>query len=250
LTFFHYEPSEGTLHRFDPRLKLPLFIGIVVGIVRTSPAGLVLESAVGVLVFVVARLPARRILRETAWFFVLLLVMFIASAIGSSGTEIVPGIPVSVEGVLTGALLVWRLVALVMWGALLAGTTEITMLQAAIVWYLRPFRFIPSGRIATMIGLTISLVPLVFDAYREVADAQLSRGAGSIRNPVRRITLMAVPLLYKTFGRAEIIANAMESRCYSDARTYPPLRLRGADIALFSLGAVIVVAALIPGVLG
>ena len=99
----------------------------------------------------------------------------------------------------------------------------------AIVWYLSPFRFIPAGRIATMIGLTVSLIPLLFDTYRGIAEAQASRGAAGGRRPFRRLSRTAVALLIRTFSNADALVSAMEARCYVDDRTVARLRSRLSD---------------------
>lgn len=80
-----------------------------------------------------------------------------------------------------------------------------------------------------MVGLTLSLIPLVFDTYREISDAQAARCLQGRRNPLRRLRLLVLPLMLKTFGRADHLAEAMESRCYSDERTFVTLTSRRAD---------------------
>jgi len=239
IAFFHYLPRRSPLHSLDPRLKLPLFILTVSVSLHCSVAGLVLETVAVAAAAGASRLPLSTIARDLLPFSVLLALMCVAEAWSISGIPLLPPLPFTREGLIAGAELAWRLALLVALGALLAGTTSVTLLQSAVVWYLRPVLGLAAGRIATMMGLTITLIPLVFESYRQVSEAQASRGSGTIRNPLRRITLLARPLLIATFSKADTIASAMESRCYTDSRSYPTLRVARFDVLL--AGAILLV---------
>lgn len=228
LVVFHYFPGGTVVHRVDARFKLPLFLLLVAVAVHAGPFGLVLLCAATAAGVAVARLPAARIAKELRLFLLLLAMMFIARSAGdttSAGT--VKGFTAASFG--AAGLLVWRLSLLVVLGTLLSATARAAHLQSAVAWYLRPFRFLPGGRIAMMVGLTISLIPLVFDSYREISDAQAARGSHGLRQPIRRLKRVVVPLMLKTFGRANEIGAAMESRCYTDERTFARLETGAAD---------------------
>ncbi len=229
---FHYQPRRSPLHAIDPRVKLPLFLLLVATILHSGPVGLALLSLAFLLAIVSTRLPARRLLEELKLFILLLVLMFIARSIASEPGPIISAGPITLarSAVTAGALLVWRLGLLLLYGTLLAATTRSSHLQAAVAWYLSPFPFLPRARIATMVGLTISLIPLIFDSYNEISDAQRARCVQGIRNPVRRLAQLSVPLILKTFGRADTLASAIESRCYNDARSFDALKARAADL--------------------
>lgn len=225
LVAFHYQPRRSAAHRLDARFKLPVFLVLVAVTLHSGAFGLVVLTLFSLSTFTISRLPIQRFARDFRLFAVLLLVMFLVRSFGQVvGTA-------SRESMGSAGVLVWRLAILVIYGSLLAATTRASHLQAAVAWYLRPLRFIPGGRIATMVGLTISLIPLVFDTYREISDAQTARCANAIRNPIRRLRRLSVPLLLKTFGRADEIGAAMEARCYTDRRRFAPLVCRPADWA-------------------
>lgn len=239
LVAFHYQPRATVVHGIDLRFKLPLFLLVVAAALHSAAVGLLVLSLFTAVAFGLSRLPVARIAREFRSFALLLAVMFVARSLGDGATVYSPA------GVSAAAILVWRLSLLLALGTLLAGTSRVSHLQAAVAWYLRPIPFLPEGRIATMVGLTISLIPLLFDSYHEIADAQSARCIHGVRNPIRRLRSVVLPLLLKTFGRADHIAAAMESRCYRDDRTFTPLASRSADwIVLFFVvmvvGAVVV----------
>jgi energy-coupling factor transporter transmembrane protein EcfT len=196
---------------------------------RVSALGLLTIALIAAVVL--SRLPVGRIARELRLFALLLVLMFVVRSFAAdTGPYFAIGaLKLSRKGMEAAGILVWRLVLLLLYGTLFAATTRGAHLQASVAWYLRPFRFIPGARIATMVGLTVALIPLVFDSYNEVADAQRARCVERIKNPVRRVRGLAVPLILKTFGRADSLAAAIESRCYSDARSFAPLRARPSD---------------------
>lgn len=225
LVAFHYQPRATAVHGVDARFKLPLFLLLVAVALHSGAVGLLILSLFAAVSFGLSRLPAVRIAREFRLFAVLLAVMFIARSLGDGSAA--PGF--SRAGVIAAAVLVWKLSLLLILGTLLAGTSRVSHLQTAVAWYLRPIPLVPEGRIATMVGLTISLIPLLFDSYREIADAQAARCIRGAHNPIRRLRSLAIPLMLKTFGRADHIAAAMESRCYSDDRSFARLASRPSD---------------------
>ncbi len=241
LVAFHYQPGDSVLHRLDVRIELPLFLLMVAVTLRCAPLGLSFLTLLSVVTLVSAHLPLRRIAREFRLFVFLLALMFVARAFGSSEPAGGETTWLSRAAFVPAAMLVWRLALLVLLGTLFAATARAAHLQSAVAWYLKPFHFLPGGRIATMVGLTISLIPLIFDSYQEISDAQNARCVHGFRRPARRLRQLVVPLMLKTFGRADSLAAAMESRCYNDARTFAPLHVHASDWAT-AIGGVAVAA--------
>ncbi len=232
VALFHYRPGATVIHRFDPRCKLPLLLLLVTLLFHTGPRGLLVLSVVLLLGAAVARIAARGLLRGFLPLLLLILASFLAEALTVPGARPLAWLPVTREGLLRGGLLAWRLSAVILLGMLFTATTSIRELRSAIVWYLKPFPALQGGRIATMIGLTISLIPLVFDTKAEISDALRSRCIEGSGRFVRRAGALVAPLIVKTFTRADEIVQAMESRCYSDDRTVARLRARPADLLL------------------
>lgn len=247
LVAFHYQPRHTPLHRIDPRVKLPLFLLVVAVILHSGPIGLALLTVAFLLGIASTRLPVHRLFEELKLFALLLLLMFIARSVASEPGPVISAGPITLakSAVAAGGLLVWRLGLLLLYGTLLAATTRSSHLQAAVAWYLSPFPFLPRARIATMVGLTISLIPLIFDSYNEISDAQRARCVQGIRNPVRRLAQLSIPLILKTFGRADTLSSAIESRCYNDERSFDSLKARITDLFWVLGGLLLAIAALL-----
>jgi len=249
IALFHYQTRETALHRYDPRHKLPLLILMVALLFHTGAWGLLFLSALLAAGGAIGRLSLGDLFRGLLPLGLLILAGFLAEALTVPGAKVIAGLPVTREGLVKGGLLAWRLAAVVLLGTLFTATTSIRDLRSAIVWYLRPFPALHGGRIATMIGLTISLIPLVFDTQGEISDALRSRCIERSGRFVRRAGALAAPLIIKTFTRADEMVQAMEARCYSDERTVARLRARSSDwmVTILVGGAAVGFLVLFPG---
>lgn len=95
-------------------------------------------------------------------------------------------------------------------------------------------------RIALASAMAIRFVPIVAGELEEIVKAQASRGAdfGSGRKGViakaRAYLPLFVPVTVRALERAELLAEAMEARCYTgEGRTPPPERVGAArDLAI------------------
>ncbi len=229
IALFHYQPHASALHRYDARHKLPLLILLVALLFHTGIWGLLFLSALLAAGGAIGRLTLGSLLRGFLPLALLILAGFAAEALTVPGARLIAALPATKEGLRAGGLLAWRLAAVILLGTLFTATTSIRDLRSAIVWYLRPFPWLHGGRIATMVGLTISLIPLVFDTQGEISDALRSRCIERSGRFVRRAGALAAPLILKTFTRADEIVQAMEARCYTDDRTVARLRARSCD---------------------
>jgi biotin transport system permease protein len=216
LSIFHYISMDSVLHRIDPRVKLCCLVLYTVAGMFASLTGLILLSIVFIIALVLSKLPVSHMLREIRGFALILVFIILSRACNANGEQ---GINGSDQGIYQGLVLAWRLVLILVLGSILTGTTSLSKLRDAVEWFFRRIPFVPASRIAIMTGLTISLVPLVFDRASEISDAQKSRCIQQRKNPVKRIRFLISPLMSKTFVKAEEIAYAMESRCYNENRT-------------------------------
>jgi energy-coupling factor transporter transmembrane protein EcfT len=74
-----------------------------------------------------------------------------------------------------------------------------------------------------MMSLIVRFMPVIFQQAKETLDAQRARGVENRKNPVYRLVKLGIPILRRTFERADKLALAMEARCYSENRTDPRL---------------------------
>lgn len=232
LTVFHFIHRGSPLHKLDARAKL---VCMVLFSVSASLASTRLDFTILTLTLLiallVAQLPIITLLKELRYFSLLIVPVAIVHAFAVPGTPVagfpIPGL--TIEGINSGLVFAWRLVLIVVICVILTGTTSLSSLSNAIEWFLRPIPFVPASRVATMINLTFVFIPLVFDQASEMLTAQRARCIEGRRNPVKRISFIAFPLLTDTFRRTDEMVMAMEARCYCEDRTRAALTMTTND---------------------
>jgi energy-coupling factor transporter transmembrane protein EcfT len=204
LTSFGFRPGTSLLHRLDVRFKLLFLILISFMSLSGDFLRLGLLSCLLTVLIVNSRLPLKSGLRGMRFFFILLLLVMGARMVITPGDPIIEikFFSITRQGTLSGVLICWRL-------------TIIVLLGFAFVFSLKSFAFIPGKRIATMMGLTTRFIPVILNQANETAAAQRAR--------LYRLIRLGIPLIRRTFERADRLAIAMEARCYSENRTDPEL---------------------------
>jgi energy-coupling factor transporter transmembrane protein EcfT len=225
LTYFSFRPGTSLPHRLDVRFKL--FFLILISLISLSGDFLRLGIFTSLLTVLVihARLPLKSGLKGLRFFFFLLLLVLLARMLTTPGDALfeIKSYAVTRQGILSGVLICWRLTIIVLLGFVFVFTTR------AVEWVLKPMAFIPGKRIATMMSLTTRFVPVILNQANETAEAQRARGVENRKNPVYRLIRLGIPLIRRTFERADKLAVAMEARCYTENRTDPELSATRTD---------------------
>jgi energy-coupling factor transporter transmembrane protein EcfT len=238
LTIFGFRQGASFLHQLDVRFKLIFLVLISLASLKAQVPGLSLLTLILVVALINVRVSLGSILKDLRYASVLLIFIFAARALSTSGSALVEFKIISItrEGLYEGALVCWRLVIVIITGMAFVLTTRPSEIKAAVEWILRPFPFVPAKRIATMMSLIVRFMPVIFQQAKETLDAQRARGVENRKNPVYRLVKLGIPILRRTFERADKLALAMEARCYSENRTDPRLSSGIKDwIALFAV---------------
>lgn len=236
LTAFHFRPGTSLLHTLDVRFKILSFVLISISSIKAYPPALSILTLTVFYAILISCLQFKSILKELRYFFVLLVFIFIARAVFVQTSPLVDQQAVAWQGIYDGALVCWRLLLVVLFGLIFVSTTRPSDIRTAVEWFLIPFPFIPGKRVATMMSLIMRFVPLILDQARETIDAQRSRGAENRKNPVYRLIKLIIPIMIRTFEKADKLAVAMEARCYSEKRTNKALASAKSDwIILFGV---------------
>jgi len=172
----------------------------------------------------------QRLMPALARFMPFLLFVFIARWLSTPGRPLCAALPpaLTIEGLQIGMTAGLRLAALVLMSMLLTRTTLPSQFSAGIAWLGRPIPWLPEKKAAIMLGLALRLLPLILQQLKETAEAQRARGVGNRKNPIFRLTCLALPAMRQLFARADHLADAMLARGYTDARVWhvPPLKPR------------------------
>jgi biotin transport system permease protein len=188
---------------------------------------------------VCCRLPVKAVAHDLRAWSVFLIFIFLVQALASPDPErtFFPWLPVSKSGLTDAALTCWRLGLMLGYGVLFTLVTKPRALQNALIWFLKPFPFLPAQRIALMVTLTIRLLPLIMDQMDEVALATRSRLGNQRKDLLRKAKFLVLPLFRRSLIRADELALALAARGYREDRpmNLPRIPLRH-WLALIPLG--------------
>jgi len=217
---FHYFPGDSLLHRWDARCR---FLGLALatfGLLHMNEKALLLFSMVLVGIMACCRLPVRALAHDLKSWAIFLVFIFLVQVVGSPDPErtFLPWLPVSTSGLLAAALTCWRLGLMLCYGVLFTLVTKPRDLQDALIWFLKPFPFLPAQRIALMVTLTVRLLPLIMDQREEVALAARSRLGNQRKNLLHKAKFMVLPLFRRSLIRADELALALAARGYCEDR--------------------------------
>jgi energy-coupling factor transporter transmembrane protein EcfT len=216
-----YQPGRSYLHGLDVRHKLAAVAIITLGSVYASLWGLLMWTVILVIACHSAGMRGWQMLKDLRWVWLLLAGVWVARALSIPGSSALTlgALVVSYEGMVSGTLICWRLVNIILLGLLLTATTRAAQITAAVEWLLNPVPGVPAQRVGTMLGLVVRFVPEFVVQAHEISAAQKARGIQGRKNPIYRLRHMALPLLRRTFETADELALAMQARCYADQRT-------------------------------
>jgi biotin transport system permease protein len=231
LNAFSFRPGRSCLHGLDARVKI---LGLMLISILSLKAGSISLALLTIILIVLAAdcgLSISRLAGELRYFFLLLLLIFVARALSTPGETVwqVKALTVTREGLWAGMLVCWRLLIVIAGSLLLVISTRTSRITGAVQWYFKPVPFVNETRVALMMGLVVRFIPGLLLRAAETADAQRARCVENRKNPVYRMTVLVIPLLRNIFLQAEELVQAMQARGYTGRRTPPEFLMRRVD---------------------
>lgn len=224
MIFGRYVPADSTIHKLDPRSKL-LIIFLFVCIIFLANNG-VTYALIGIYTFSMlglSRIPFRFLyggLKPVLWLvlFTLVLQVFFTKE-GNLLYELGP-IKIYEEGLRQGIFISLRFFFLILMTSLLTLTTtpiEITDGLETLLNPLKTIRF-PVHEMALMMSISLRFIPTLMQETDKIMKAQIARGvefaSGPIKERIKAVIPLLIPLFVSSFKRAEELAIAMEARGY------------------------------------
>jgi len=131
------------------------------------------------------------------------------------------------EGLRQGIFISIRFLVLVFMTSILTLTTSPIAITDGMEMLLNPFKKIklPVHELALMMSIALRFIPTLMDETDKIMKAQMARGSdmtsGPIKDRIKAVVPLLVPLFVSAFKRAEDLATAMEVRGYrgGDGRT-------------------------------
>jgi energy-coupling factor transport system permease protein len=255
--FGQFVPGDSAVHRLDPRTKLGLTLAFTVLLFSSRGwLGLAVGAAIAVIVVGVSRVPWRLAARGLVPIMWLLAFTLVANGlVWGSGPAVLRlgSLGVSGAGLARGAFFAVRITLVVLGTSVVTLTTSPVALTDALTRLMRPLRFVgvPVDDVAMMFSIALRFIPTTAEEADKIVVAQTARGARFDEGgPVRRVRAwvpVLVPLFVNLFRRADDLAVAMESRCYTGVgRTrLHVLQMRAVDWVVLGLGVTATLAAVI-----
>ena len=225
ITIGQHFPGNSLVHRFDPRLKLVLTVAYIVLLFAASnPLGLTLSILFLGVMYKVAKIPVKMIGKSLKP--ILPIVLFTAVLnlffVSGEGDPLVHFwfLTIYAEGVRYAVLMAVRVMALIAGTSLLTYTTSPIVLTDAIEQLLKPLGKLhfPVHELAMMMSIALRFIPTLIEETDKIMNAQKARGAqldsGNLRQRVKALIPVLIPLFISAFRRADELAMAMECRCY------------------------------------
>jgi len=214
----HYFPGNSVLHRWDPRCKFFGLLIVTATLLQSKITWLTLDSILLIGLLILSRLPLRQFFRDFRFWAIFLLALFLFQAIFTPGVRISAfrWLPVSYDGLRLGAFTCWRLGLILGYAVLFTAITRPREIQDVLIWLLKPVPFLPARRIGLMVSLTIHFFATILDQAEEVRLAHNARLGDRNKNPFRRAKFLALPLLRRSFSRAEDVTLALAARGFRD----------------------------------
>ncbi len=128
------------------------------------------------------------------------------------------------KGVEMSVFVVIRLLIIITLSTVLTLTTKPTDLTQGIEKLMRPLKWIGinSEEFSLIISISLRYIPTILDEANKIMLAQASRGAdfaeGKLKDKIKQIISLLVPMFIIAFKRSEDLADAMESRNFVPGR--------------------------------
>ena len=243
LTPFTYRKGYTLLHGLDVRCKFFLLCLISISLLSATLIPAVFFLVLLIIGFNLSCASMIYTLGQIKYFFILLGFIFMARALSMEGIPYLTvfGISITKEGVSDGFLVTFKFLLIMLSGILFSMTTQPSTIKSAVQWFLKPIPFIPEKRVAVMISLSLSFMPIILRQANEISDAQKARCGDLEKNLIKRIYRLIVPLLKKVFLTADSLIIAMESRCYTENRTDPVFSPSGKEPYFLVAGCLIAI---------
>jgi energy-coupling factor transport system permease protein len=224
MIFGRYVPADSVIHRMDPRSKLILiFLFVCIIFLANNWLTYVLIGIYTFFMLGLSKISFRFLyagLKPVIWLVIFTLVLQVLfTKEGSLLYEIGP-LKIYEEGLKQGIFISLRFFLLIIMTSLLTLTTTPIEITDGIETLLNPLKKIhfPVHEMALMMSIALRFIPTLMQETDKIMKAQMARGvefsSGPIKERVKAVIPLLIPLFVSAFKRAEELAIAMEARGY------------------------------------
>ena len=258
VAFGQYFPTKSFVHSMDARVKILAVIAYIVAVFLVKQfhfLGFAVCFLFVVLGTAFSRVPFLRVLKSIkAIIFFIILSAILQLLFNTNGKVLfsIWSIKITDLGLLNAGYIIVRISLVVLGASLLTLTTSPVEIADGIESLMFPLKFIkfPVHEFALIMSIALRFIPTLLDETDRIIKAQKARGAdfesGNIFKRAKALIPVLIPLLISSFRRADELADAMDSRCYSGSKVrtkYKKMKVGWRDLI-----GVLLITALIVGV--
>jgi energy-coupling factor transport system permease protein len=240
-----YVPGESILHRMDPRSKLIIiFLFVCVVFIANNTWTYGVLAVYTLLMVGMSKIPARFLYGGLKPILLLVVFTFLLHVFMTKGGELVLDLgwlKIYEEGIRQGIFISLRFFLLILITSLLTLTTTPIEITDGLETLLNPLKKVnfPVHELALMMSISLRFIPTLMQETDKIMKAQTARGveynSGPVKERIKAIVPLLIPLFISSFKRAEELAVAMEARGYKggEGRTkYRQLKWGTADTSM------------------
>ncbi|MEC1178150.1 energy-coupling factor transporter transmembrane protein EcfT [Metasolibacillus meyeri] len=256
MIFGRYIPGDSFVHKLDPRAKLIfVFVFIVIVFLANNVITYGVLLAFTLFIIVISRIRLYFLINGLKPIIFLMIFTFLLHTLFTREGAVVLDLgflKIYEQGLRQGIFISIRFLVLVFMTSILTLTTSPISITDGLEVLLNPLKKIkiPVHELALMMSISLRFIPTLMDETDKIMKAQMARGsdlsAGPIKDRLKAVVPLLVPLFVSAFKRAEDLATAMEVRGYrgGEGRTrYRQLKWDYRD--MICLGSLVILAAVL-----
>ncbi|MEW6050083.1 MAG: energy-coupling factor transporter transmembrane component T [Candidatus Zixiibacteriota bacterium] len=219
-----YRPLESFLHRLDARAKLlPVLAVLVLALLTTSVLfyGIVLGALITGLLL--SKVGPGNLWRNFRPVLLLVLITFLYHILfsGKEGPVLftIDTYPVTSRAMANAVFFSLRLVLFIGMAFLITLTNSPSELAETVTFLMKPLGRlgVPVNDLGLIVFIAMRFIPILYDEFVSIRNAQMMRGVnfgGSYVRRIRRTTVLLIPVFASAMNRADDLALAIEARGY------------------------------------
>ncbi|CAG9610068.1 energy-coupling factor transporter transmembrane component T family protein [Pseudoneobacillus rhizosphaerae] len=224
MIFGRYVPMDSVIHRMDPRSKLLLvFLFVCIVFLANNLLTYILLGLFTLLMLGMSKIPFRFLyagLKPVVFLVIFTLILHLFLTKEGELLFKLGWIEIYEEGLRQGIFISLRFFYLILMTSLLTLTTTPIEITDGLETLLNPMKKIkfPVHEMALMMSISLRFIPTLMQETDKIMKAQMARGvefsSGPIKDRLKAIVPLLIPLFVSSFKRAEELAIAMEARGY------------------------------------
>lgn len=226
ITIGQYYPTNSVIHKLDPRTKIvSAFLYIIFLFTVKNIWGYLAAFLFLAVVVLVSEIPAGYVIKGIKGILFIMLLTVVINMFWTPG-EIIwqwKFLKITKEGLQLSFNMAFRLVLLISGTSMMTLCTDTISLTDGMEELIKkvPFAKKYAHEFSMMMSIALRFIPTLTEETDRIMKAQKSRGAdfesGGIFARAKGLIPILVPLFVSAFQRANELAMAMESRCYTGA---------------------------------